>query len=154
MMTKLKSRIDVPLIIIVLLAAFLNGYNIWTDRYANTYYTTAVASMLQNSHNFFYGSLDSAGSVTVDKPPLTFWIQTLSAYIFGLHGWSVILPQALAGFYVIAAKFNWKKKFALLTGATALMVVISLSWADNMFSKSEIQHIIKQEMKAFTSGGL
>ncbi|MFK7691477.1 glycosyltransferase family 39 protein [Paenibacillus sp. HJGM_3] len=92
-----KYRADVPLILIVLLAAFLNGYNIWTDKYVNTYYTTAVASMLENFHNFFFASLDSAGSVTVDKPPLTFWIQTISAYIFGLHGWSVILPQALAG---------------------------------------------------------
>lgn len=44
-----------------------------------------------------YASLDSAGSVTVNKPPVTFWIQMLSAYIFGLHGWSVILPQVLAG---------------------------------------------------------
>ncbi|WP_040950056.1 ArnT family glycosyltransferase [Gorillibacterium massiliense] len=92
-----KRKVDVPLIFIVLLSAFLNGYNIWTDKYANTYYTTAVAAMMKNFHNFFYASLDSAGSVTVDKPPVTFWIQTLFAKIFGLYGWSVILPQALAG---------------------------------------------------------
>ncbi|MDY8024738.1 glycosyltransferase family 39 protein [Paenibacillus polymyxa] len=91
-----KTRADIPLIIIMLISAFLNGYNIWQDKYVNTYYTTAVASMLQSFHNFFFASLDSAGSVTVDKPPVVFWIQTLSAYIFGLHGWSVILPQALA----------------------------------------------------------
>lgn len=97
MISRIKNRIDVFLVFIILLAAFLNGYNIWTDHYANSYYTTAVASMLQNFHNFFFGSLDSAGSVTVDKPPVVFWIQTISAYIFGLHGWSVILPQALAG---------------------------------------------------------
>lgn len=76
---------------------FLYGYGVWNDHYVNTYYTTAVGSMLQNFHNFFFASLDSAGSVTVDKPPVTFWIQTLSALIFGLHGWSVILPQALGG---------------------------------------------------------
>ncbi|MFD2614356.1 ArnT family glycosyltransferase [Paenibacillus gansuensis] len=97
MATKWRSRVDVWLVLTALLAAFLNGYNIWNDAYANSYYTTAVASMLENFHNFFYGSLDSAGSVTVDKPPLTFWIQTISAWLFGLHGWSVILPQALAG---------------------------------------------------------
>lgn len=54
-----KTQFDVPLIFILLLAAFLNGYNIWQEKYANTYYTTAVASMLRNFHNFFYGSLDS-----------------------------------------------------------------------------------------------
>lgn len=225
MKSRLKNRIDLYLVFIVILAAFLNGYNIWTDQYANTYYTTAVASMLENFHNFFFGSLDSAGSVTVDKPPVVFWIQTISAAIFGLHGWSVILPQAIAGvgsvllsyflvkptfgvkaariaaiamaatpiavavsrtnnidsmlvftlliatwllfrsvkrtsvwsllgafaviglafnmkmlqaymilpafyiFYFIAAKVNWKKKLRLLSGATIIMIVISLSWA-------------------------
>ncbi|SEG73970.1 Dolichyl-phosphate-mannose-protein mannosyltransferase [Paenibacillus sp. UNC499MF] len=97
MISTKRFRVDLPLVFILLLGVFLNTYNIWLDSYANTYYTTAVASMLQNFHNFFFGSLDSAGSVTVDKPPVTFWIQTASAYLFGLHGWSVILPQALAG---------------------------------------------------------
>lgn len=41
-MRKLKSGIDDSLLFIVLLAAFLNGYNIWKDRYVNTYYTTEV----------------------------------------------------------------------------------------------------------------
>ncbi|MGG0175159.1 glycosyltransferase family 39 protein [Gottfriedia acidiceleris] len=97
MFSKWKSRLDVPLILIVLLSAILNGYNIWTDKYVNSYYTSAVASMLQSFHNFFFASFDPGGYVTVDKPPVTFWIQTISAYIFGLHGWSVILPQALSG---------------------------------------------------------
>ncbi|KTD83323.1 4-amino-4-deoxy-L-arabinose transferase [Paenibacillus etheri] len=92
-----KISSDLILWLILLLAAFLYGYGVWNDHYVNTYYTTAVGSMLQNFHNFFFASLDSAGSVTVDKPPVTFWIQTLSALIFGLHGWSVILPQALGG---------------------------------------------------------
>ncbi|WP_440119239.1 ArnT family glycosyltransferase [Paenibacillus sp. QZ-Y1] len=96
-MNNAKRRIDLVLLPIVLLAAFLNGYGIWNDHYANSYYTTAVGSMLRNFHNFFYASLDSAGSVTVDKPPVVFWIQTAFAYVFGLHGWSVILPQVLAG---------------------------------------------------------
>lgn len=220
-----KMSSDVVLLIILLLAAFLYGYGIWNDQYVNTYYTTAVGSMLQSFHNFFFASLDSAGSVTVDKPPVTFWIQTLSALIFGLHGWSVILPQALGGvgsvllvyllvkpsfgrpaarlaalamastpvaaavsrtnnidallvftlllaawflfkgtrthrmgsllaafgligvafnekmlqaymvlpafylFYILAAKVNWKKKLGTLAAGTAVLLVISLSWA-------------------------
>ncbi|OPY60828.1 MAG: Dolichyl-phosphate-mannose-protein mannosyltransferase [Pelotomaculum sp. PtaU1.Bin065] len=91
------QRLDFILIGIALLAAFLNIYKIWNEQYANAYYTAAVTSMLQSWHNFFYASLDPGGYVTVDKPPVTFWVQTLFAYIFGVHGWSVILPQALAG---------------------------------------------------------
>ncbi len=94
-LSKLK-RIDPILGAIILLAAFLNIYGIWNDQYSNAYYTAAVTSMLQNFHNFFFASLDPGGFVTVDKPPVAFWIQTLFAYLFGVHGWSVILPQALA----------------------------------------------------------
>lgn len=90
-------RLDLVLAGIVLLSAFLNIFNIWSQLNANAYYTAAVTSMLQSWHNFFYGSLDPGGYVTVDKPPVTFWVQTAFAYVFGVHGWSVILPQALAG---------------------------------------------------------
>lgn len=94
---KRSIRLDYSLVFLVILSAFLNGYNIWQDQYVNTYYTTAVGSMLQSFHNFFFATLDSAGYVTVDKPPVTFWVQTMSAWLFGLHGWSVIMPQALSG---------------------------------------------------------
>lgn len=91
------KRIDPVLAAIALLAAFLNIYNIWLNTTANVYYTTAVTSMLQNLQAFFFASLDPAGFITIDKPPLAFWVQSLFAYVFGIHGWSVILPQALAG---------------------------------------------------------
>ncbi|KLU65264.1 dolichyl-phosphate-mannose-protein mannosyltransferase [Desulfosporosinus acididurans] len=96
MKEKLK-RFDPLLLGITLLAAFLNIYGIWKDQYANAYYTAAVTSMLQSFHNFFFASFDPGGFVTVDKPPVAFWIQTLFASVLGVHGWSVILPQALAG---------------------------------------------------------
>lgn len=91
------NRFDPVIPVILVLAAFLNVYNIWDKNYVNPYYTSAVLSMLQNGHNFFFASFDPAGFVTIDKPPLAFWLQTLCAALFGLHGWSVILPQALAG---------------------------------------------------------
>ncbi|WP_458460707.1 mannosyltransferase YkcB-related protein [Paenibacillus sp.] len=132
---------DLVLLPIVLLAAFLNGYGIWNDQYANSYYTTAVGSMLRNFHNFFYASLDSAGSVTVDKPPVVFWIQTAFAYVFGLHGWSVILPQVLAGIgSVLLIYFMVKPTYGLaaarisaLTMAT-VPVVAAVSRTNNIDS--------------------
>jgi len=94
---KKKRELDIVLILILLVSAFLNIYNIWKDDTVNPYYTAAVTSMMQSFHNFFYASFDAAGFITVDKPPVTYQIQTISALIFGMHGWSVILPQALAG---------------------------------------------------------
>ncbi|MCY8791346.1 glycosyltransferase family 39 protein [Bacillus inaquosorum] len=91
------KRFDLVLILILLAAAFLNTYHIWQDDTANQYYLAAVKSMTQSFHNFFYASFDPSGFVTVDKPPVVLWIQTIFALIFGVHTWSVILPQALAG---------------------------------------------------------
>ncbi|OAX49110.1 ArnT family glycosyltransferase [Paenibacillus sp. AD87] len=126
-MNNAKRRIDLVLLPIVLLAAFLNGYGIWNDQYANSYYTTAVGSMLRNFHNFFYASLDSAGSVTVDKPPVVFWIQTAFAYVFGLHGWSVILPQALAGIgSVLLIYFMVKPTFGLAAARISALAMATV----------------------------
>ncbi|MFP3124331.1 glycosyltransferase family 39 protein [Ectobacillus funiculus] len=94
---KQERRFDIVLVGIAILAAFLNIFNIWNSGNANAYYTAAVTSMLQSFHNFFYASFDPAGFITVDKPPVVFWVQTAFAAVFGVHGWSVILPQALAG---------------------------------------------------------
>ncbi len=95
---KIKNKqLDVTLILILLAALILNTYNIWQDNAANQYYLAAVKSMTQSFHNFFFASFDSSGFVSVDKPPLVLWIQTIFAKIFGVHTWSVILPQALAG---------------------------------------------------------
>ncbi|WP_460091500.1 ArnT family glycosyltransferase [Priestia megaterium] len=128
--TSNKKRIDLFLVPIVLIAAFLNLFKIWTDEYANAYYTAAVKSMLQSFHNFFYASFDPGGYVTIDKPPVVFWIQTISAKIFGFHGWSVILPQALAGIgsvlllYVLVKRtFGvWAGRFAALAMALTPIV--------------------------------
>ena len=38
-----------------------------------------------------------AALMTVDKPPLAFWVQALSARVFGFNSWSILVPQALMG---------------------------------------------------------
>ncbi len=87
---------------ILLLATCLNFLLLDRVGYGNTYYAAAVKSMLQSWHNFFYVSFDPGGFVTIDKPPLGFWLQALSAKIFGFSGFSLILPQALAGVLSVA----------------------------------------------------
>ncbi|HEY7849032.1 MAG TPA: glycosyltransferase family 39 protein [Ktedonobacterales bacterium] len=85
------------LALIMLLAGLLDFWDLQRNGYANTYYAATVKSMLQSWHNFFFVSFDPGGFVTVDKPPLGFWIQTASAKLFGFSGFSILLPEALAG---------------------------------------------------------
>ena len=70
---------------VLALSAFLNLSRLTSEGYANLYYAATVKDMLTSWHNFFFVSYD-AGFVSVDKPPLGFWIQATSAYLFGFHG--------------------------------------------------------------------
>ncbi|MGO4901306.1 glycosyltransferase family 39 protein [Bacillus sp. GM2] len=129
-----NKQLDVILILILLAALILNTYNIWQDDAANQYYLAAVKSMTQSFHNFFFASFDSSGFVSVDKPPVVLWIQTICAKIFGVHTWSVILPQALAGagsvyllYALIKAKFGKgaARISALVMALTPIAVAVS-----------------------------
>jgi 4-amino-4-deoxy-L-arabinose transferase-like glycosyltransferase len=65
--------------------------------WANTYYTMAVQAGQQNWKAFFFGSLDSANFVTLDKPPFAVWVSSLSAKVFGFSSFSILLPHVIAG---------------------------------------------------------
>ena len=66
---------------ILLLGGFLRFYRLGSYTIGNTYYAATVKSMLTSWHNFFFAAFEPGGSVTVDKPPLGFWIQAVSAYV-------------------------------------------------------------------------
>lgn len=94
---KWRWKFDPYLLVILLLALFLYGWNIWKADSANSFYTAAITSMTQSVKNFWYASFDPAGYITVDKPPVALWFMAISAKIFGIHGWSVVLPSVLFG---------------------------------------------------------
>ncbi len=89
------SRIALGLVMLV--AAFMDFYQLGQNGFGNLFYAATVKSMADNLHNFFFASYDPGGFVTVDKPPLGFWLQIISVKIFGYTAFSVYLPQALAG---------------------------------------------------------
>ncbi|AJA48691.1 hypothetical protein CPAST_c26230 [Clostridium pasteurianum DSM 525 = ATCC 6013] len=96
-MKKIKfTRETIALIIIVILSAILNFVNLSSAQY-NSYYAAAVKSMTTSFKNFFFVAFDPAGFVTIDKPPVGFWFQAISAKIFGFSTVSILLPSAIAG---------------------------------------------------------
>ena len=108
---------------IMALAGFLSLYAIWNEGYGNQYYAAAVKSMLTSFHNFFFVSFDGGGFVSVDKPPLGLWIQAISAMVFGFHGWSLILPQALAAVISTALVYHLVRRgFGSHAGLIAALV--------------------------------
>src|SRR3954452_10163301 len=108
---------------ILVLSAFLNLFRLTSEGYGNSYYAAAVKNMLTSWHNFFFVSFD-AGFVSVDKPPLGLWIQAASAYLFGFHGLSLLLPQALAGILSVALLYHLvRRAFEPVAGLVAALVL-------------------------------
>ena len=98
---QLKAAVDarpqrLALGAILALSAFLELFRLDRVGYGNTYYAATVRSMLTSWHNFFFASYDPGGFVSVDKPPVGFWLQAVSARLFGFSGVSLLLPEALA----------------------------------------------------------
>ncbi|MFF0075223.1 ArnT family glycosyltransferase [Streptomyces sp. NPDC005494] len=81
--------------LLVIALAYL--WNLSASGYANSFYSAAVQAGSQSWKAFFFGSLDSANAITVDKPPATLWPMALSVRIFGLSSWAILAPQVLMG---------------------------------------------------------
>src|SRR5690242_21593762 len=108
----------------VIISAALNLWNLAQNGYSNLYYSVAVQSMMQSWHNFFFASYDAGGYITMDKPPVSLWIQTISAKILGFNSWSLLAPEALAGVASVAlVYFLVKRLFGQFAGFVAAMAM-------------------------------
>src|SRR6478736_6269311 len=72
-------------------------WNLSASGWANSFYSAAAQAGSVSWKAFFFGSLDSASSITVDKPPASLWLMSLSARLFGVSSWSILVPEALCG---------------------------------------------------------
>jgi 4-amino-4-deoxy-L-arabinose transferase-like glycosyltransferase len=110
--------------VVLLIAVFLNFFQLTANGFGNLYYAAAVKSMLTSWHTFFFVSFDAGGFVSVDKPPVDLWLQTASAKLFGFSPFSVLLPQALAGLLSVALLyFLVQRTFGVLAGLLAALAL-------------------------------
>ena len=122
--SRLNIMATISLLAIIALGAFLRFYQLGTYTIGNTYYAATVKSMLTSWHNFFFVSFEPGGSVTVDKPPLGFWVQAVSAYFLGVNGFALAFPQALAGVLSIPVLYHLVRKyFGIGAGLVSALVL-------------------------------
>jgi 4-amino-4-deoxy-L-arabinose transferase-like glycosyltransferase len=117
----LAARLGRPeLLLLLVLAAALDLWALGQNGWANDYYSAAARSMSSSWHNFLFASLDPSGVMTVDKPPLSVWVQALSVRLFGYHQLSVLVPQALMGVASVALTYDLvRRRFGRLGGFIA-----------------------------------
>jgi len=91
------------------------------------FYAGAVRSMGANWKDFFYGAVDPAGTVTLDKLPGAFWVQALFVRVFGFHFWSVALPQVIAGALTILVLYRVVRLIAGPGAAFVAALIVAAS---------------------------
>ncbi|MBV8494849.1 MAG: glycosyltransferase family 39 protein, partial [Alphaproteobacteria bacterium] len=109
---------------ILAVAAMLRGWDLGERGFITPYYLAGVRSMLASWHNFVFNAFDPAGFVSLDKPPVAFWIQTLSAKLFGFGPFSVLLPQLMEGLGAIVLLYVLvRRRFGELAGLGAALAL-------------------------------
>jgi 4-amino-4-deoxy-L-arabinose transferase-like glycosyltransferase len=125
--------------LLALLAATALLYLIGLGRsgWANAFYSAAAQAGSASWKALFFGSSDAASFITVDKPPLSLWVMGISARVFGVSAWSILVPQALMGVAAVGVLYATVRRWAspaagLLAGAVlALTPVATLMFRFN-----------------------
>ena len=114
-----------PILSVLGLSALLNGWALANVGWGNAYYSAAVRSMMQSWHNFVFASFEPGGFVSVDKPPLSLWVQTISAKVFGFSQMSLLIPQAVAG--VLSVWFVYRSVTLVASPSAGLLAAFFLA---------------------------
>ncbi|WP_415975586.1 ArnT family glycosyltransferase [Rhodococcus sp. 077-4] len=102
--------------------------------WANSFYSAAIQAGSVSWKAFFFGSSDAANSITVDKPPMSLWLMSLSVRIFGLDTWAMLVPQALLGVASVALlRATVKRRFGGAAGLLAGLILALTPVAALMF---------------------
>ncbi|MGW7049615.1 ArnT family glycosyltransferase [Streptomyces avermitilis] len=109
-------------------------YNLSSSGYANSFYSAAVQAGSKSWKAFFFGSLDSANAITVDKPPASLWPMELSVRIFGLNSWAILVPEVLMAIATVAVLYAAiRRRFSPAAGLIAGAVLALTPVAALMF---------------------
>jgi 4-amino-4-deoxy-L-arabinose transferase-like glycosyltransferase len=127
-----RPRWEFPsLAVLLVVTAVLYLWKLSASGWANSFYAAAVQAGTQNWTAFFFGSLDSANAITVDKPPASLWVMALSGRIFGFSSWSMLAPQALMAVASVALLWATVRRVAgpaagLLAGAVLALTPVAV----------------------------
>jgi 4-amino-4-deoxy-L-arabinose transferase-like glycosyltransferase len=114
--------------------AVLYLWGLGSSGWANSFYSAAVQAGSTSWKAFLFGSFDSSNFITVDKPPAALWVMDLSARLFGVNAWSILVPQALEGVAAVGLLYaTVRRHFSAPAGLIAGLVLATTPVATLMF---------------------
>ena len=129
----LRGRPDDPvwarpaLLALLLATALLYLVGLSRNGWANEFYAGAAQAGTESWKAFLFGSLDSSNFITVDKPAGFLWPMELSARIFGVNYWSLLVPQALAGVATVGVLYATVRRWYGPAAAVIAGTVMALA---------------------------
>jgi 4-amino-4-deoxy-L-arabinose transferase-like glycosyltransferase len=131
------ARVRPSLLGLLAATAVLYLWGLGASGWANDFYSAAAQAGSVSWKAFFFGSSDASNFITVDKPPAALWVMGLSARLFGVNAWSLLVPQALMGVATVGLLYGCVRRWfgpaaGLLAGAVmALTPVATLMFRFN-----------------------
>lgn len=118
------------LLILLVLTAVAYIWGLDQSGWSNSFYSAAVQAGTKSWKAFFFGSIDASNFITVDKPPASLWVMALSARLFGLNSWSLLVPEALEGVACVWILYITVRRWfspgaALLAGAVLAITPVA-----------------------------
>jgi 4-amino-4-deoxy-L-arabinose transferase-like glycosyltransferase len=122
------------LISLLAATAVLYLWQLGASGWANGFYSAAVQAGSSSWKAFFFGSFDASSFITVDKPPASLWVMDISARMFGVNAWSILVPQALMGVASVGLLYaTVRRRFTPAAGLIAGAVLATTPAAALMF---------------------
>ncbi len=115
------------LVVLLVGTGFLYIWGLGQSGWANSFYSAAVQAGTKSWKAFFFGSSDASNFITVDKPPASLWVMELSARLFGVNAWSILVPQALEGVATVGLLFVTVRRWFTPGAALLAGVVLALT---------------------------
>ncbi|HEY1830756.1 MAG TPA: glycosyltransferase family 39 protein [Acidimicrobiales bacterium] len=117
-----------PALLTLLVAtAVLYLWDLGASGWSNSFYAAAVQAGTKSWKAMFFGSSDSSNFITVDKPPMFLWPMEISARIFGLNSWSMLVPQALEGVATVGVVYLTVRRWFSAQAALLAGVVLAVT---------------------------
>lgn len=132
-----QSRwVRLALLVTAIVAGVLYGWRATGN--LEIYYAAGVRSMSLSWHDFFFAALDPRGTVSLDKLPGAFWVQALSARLFGFSAGAIVAPQVAEGVVTVLVLFRAVRRLAGPMAAVAAAAVLALSPATVALNRGNI----------------
>jgi 4-amino-4-deoxy-L-arabinose transferase-like glycosyltransferase len=124
------SWVRPALLVLLIGTGFLYIWGLGQSGWGNSFYSAAVQAGTKSWKAFFFGSSDGSNFITVDKPPASLWVMEISARLFGVNSWSILVPQALEGVATVGLLFVTVRRWftpgaALLAGAVVALTPVA-----------------------------